>query len=173
MGRLGLALKVLFNSEAAEQAQAALLDTGAPALQKPESEPVVESEPLPARSDALTLLASLQREARFVDFIQEPIDAYSNEQVGAAVRDIHRGCMEVLQRMFAPVPVSDQPEESIVQVDDQSSAEWRLTGSVGQAEGSVSGRLMHHGWKAGKCNVPEWIGESSGTLIIAPAEVEV
>tara|TARA_B100001939_G_C16607562_1_gene473689 strand:+ start:113 stop:628 length:516 start_codon:yes stop_codon:yes gene_type:complete len=171
MGRLGLALKVLFNSNAAEKAQAAILGNEASALPKPK--PAPEPEPAPVRSDAITLLASLQREARFLDFIQEPIDAYSDDQVGAAVRDIHRGSVDVIQRMFAPQPVVDEPEESTVQVDDQSSAVWRLTGNVGQSDGSVSGRLTHHGWKATQCHVPEWTGDESGSLIIAPAEVEV
>ena len=41
---------------------------------------------------AAQILAILQRDGRFVDFLMEDLGAYSNEQVGAAVRDVHRGC---------------------------------------------------------------------------------
>ena len=54
----------------------------------------------PERSEAITLLATLQREARFVDFIQESLAAYSDAQIGAAVRDVHRDCAAVLKRLF-------------------------------------------------------------------------
>jgi hypothetical protein len=50
-------------------------------------------------------LAALQREARLVDFVQEPIAAYSDAQIGAAVRDVHRGCAEVIERLFSLKPV--------------------------------------------------------------------
>ena len=55
----------------------------------------------PARSEAITLLAALQREARFVDFIQESLAGYTDAQIGAAARDVHRDCGTVLKRMFA------------------------------------------------------------------------
>ena len=38
----------------------------------------------------LRVLAVLQRDGRLVDFLEEEIDGYSDAQVGAAVRDIHR-----------------------------------------------------------------------------------
>ena len=57
--------------------------------------------PKAARSEAITLLATLQREARFVDFIKEPLDGYSDAQIGAAARDVHRDCGKVLDRLFA------------------------------------------------------------------------
>jgi hypothetical protein len=47
------------------------------------------------RSEALTLLATLQREARFVDFIKESLEGYSDAQIGAVARDVHRDCGKV------------------------------------------------------------------------------
>ena len=35
------------------------------------------------RHDALSLLAVLQREARLLDFLKEPVEGYSDAQVGA------------------------------------------------------------------------------------------
>jgi len=170
MGRLGLALKILFNGEAARQAAEALTNSGPAAIEQ--SGP--SSAPVPAtRSEAVTLLAALQRDARFVDFIQEPIDGYSDAQIGAAVRDVHRGCRDVLDRMFGLQSVVDQPEESAIEVPDTASAQWRLTGNVGQSSGSVSGKLMHSGWKTTKCQVPDWNGSDTDANVVAPAEVQI
>ncbi|MEZ6061659.1 MAG: DUF2760 domain-containing protein [Planctomycetaceae bacterium] len=177
MGRLGLALKILFNSQVAQQAldalsgrPAALPDTSATTVEKP----APAAPPKPDRSDAVTLLAALQREARFVDFIQESIDGYNDAQVGAAVREIHRGCRTVLDRMFAPTPVVESREGSTVEVPDAKSERYRLTGNVAQtASGSVAGQLVHHGWQTTKCDVPKWSGSRKGAAVIAPAEVQV
>jgi hypothetical protein len=168
MGRLGLALKILFNGDAARTAANALTASPTPVIEQTPPEP-----PAPVRSEAITLLAALQRDARFVDFIQESLDGYNDGQVGAAVRDVHRGCHEVLDRMFDLTPVVNQEEESTVQVNDPAAGCWRLTGNVGQSAGSVSGKLMHAGWKASRCQLPEWSGTSDDASVVAPAEVQV
>lgn len=168
MGRLSLALKILFNGDAARQAAEALAAPAAPAIEQAPPEP-----PAPVRSEAVTLLAALQREARFIDFIQESVDGYSDAQVGAAVRDVHRGCRDVLDRMFDLQPVCDQPEESDVEVSDPAAARWRLTGNVGQSSGSVTGKLMHPGWKSARCQVPNWSGSADDADVVAPAEVQL
>jgi hypothetical protein len=170
MGRLGLALKILFNSDAAQQAAKALTGNSPSAIEQSAPSPA----PTPAtRSEAVTLLAALQRDARFVDFIQEPIDGYNDAQIGAAVRDVHRGCRDVLTRMFGLQAVVDQPEESAIEVTDPASAQWRLTGNVGQSSGPVTGKLMHSGWKTTKCQVPDWNGSDADANVVAPAEVQI
>lgn len=168
MGRLSLALKILFSGEAARQAEQAVSGSSTPAIEQ-----VPPSPPAPARSDAVTLLAAFQREARFVDFIQESIDGYSDAQVGAAIRDVHRGCREVLDRMFDLQPVCDQAEESEVEVSNPAAGRWRLTGNVGQSSGAVSGRLMHPGWSTSRCQVPEWSGSTEDADVVAPAEIQL
>lgn len=171
MGRLGLAFKILFSGATANKVMASLSDetTKLPA-------PEVKAKPVapkPTRSDALMLLSVLQREARFIDFIQEPIDGYSDAQVGAAVREIHRGCHTVLGRLFAPQAIIDQEEGSAVSIEDPASGKYRLTGNVTQSSGSVSGELMHHGWQAAKCEIPKWSGGEDAIDVIASAEVQV
>src|SRR5262245_56934973 len=54
--------------------------------------------PKPAKPnpDPILVLALLQREGRLVDFLMEDVQAYANEQIGAAVRDIHRNCQKAL-----------------------------------------------------------------------------
>lgn len=176
MGRLGLAFKAFFRifgdadfSKAVEQTLAGKRLSVAPA-----PEAVVEPpKPAPGRSDALNLLSALQREARFLDFIQEPISEYTDAQVGAAVRDIHRDCASVIQRMFAPEPVVSQEEGAAVEVaEGYDPAEYRLSGNI-SAESPHHGTLGHHGWKASRCELPQWTGKQESASIVAPAEVEI
>ena len=127
----------------------------------------------PPRSDALTLLSALQREARFVDLVQEPLKDYSDDQIGAAARDVLRDCRSVLDRMFDLQPVLDEPEQSQVETPAQfSSGRYRLTGAV-QGEPPYAGLLVHPGWQAGHCEMPTWTGADDDRQIIAPAEIEV
>lgn len=172
MGRVGLALKVLFSGAFAKQVAGI---GAAPAIEQapPQSKPKPVEPPKPVRSDAVTLLATLQREARLLDFFKEPISDYSDAQIGAAVRDVHRQTNDVLDRMFAIQPLLDGNEGSTVQVpDDADAAQYKFTGNVGDKRPD-SGQLMHHGWRATKCDLPKWSGAQDSALVIAPAEVEV
>jgi len=126
----------------------------------------------PKRTDAVELLATLQREGRLVDFLQEKLDTYSDAQIGAAVRDIHRDCNKTLDRLFAIAPLLDQPEGASVNLPEEiDPGQWKLTGRVGS--GAASGRLCHHGWKITRHDVPVWTGRDASTWVIAPAEVEI
>jgi predicted nucleotidyltransferase len=174
MGSLKLAMRVLFNRAFSEQV--ATLDSDmAPRLEiQQEAAPVPPAvPPKPVRSDAVTLLETLQREARLIDFFKEPIDAYQDAQIGAAVRDIHRDSGKVLERLFELRPVLDQAEGSSVDLaGDVDVGRIRLTGNVTDQRAS-SGKLVHHGWEATKCDLPEWSGADSSAGIVAAAEVEV
>ena len=44
------------------------------------------------RDGALALLALLQREGRFVDFVRDSGEGASDADIGAAAREVHRGC---------------------------------------------------------------------------------
>src|SRR5436309_2326980 len=66
---------------------------------------------------AVQLLAILQREGRLLDFLQEEIDGYSDDQIGAAVRDIHRGCKKALAEHAPLSPVLPGEENASVRVD--------------------------------------------------------
>ena len=170
MGRLSLAWRVLTNGELAQQL-AELVSAPAPEVA---AEPLVAAEPQPApavRNDAVTLLASLQREARLVDFLMEPIDEYADAQIGAAVRDIHRDSRSVLDRLFAIVPVVDQSEGSAVDISDGvAGGRLRLIGETDS--GQTSGTLAHHGWQSARCELPTWNGSTAAIDVIAPAEID-
>ena len=176
MGRIGLAWRILTNGTFAArvndllESAKALTDAAAPTAAIPTKR---AAPAVPVRSDAIGLLATLQREGRLIDFLKEPIEQYSDAQIGAAVRDIHRDCGAVLERQFAVRPVLDQAEGSSVALSSRSlNGRIKLSGKVGDGA-STSGTLVHHGWQSTKCEVPVWTGDSDSASIIAPAEVEV
>ena len=178
MARIAVAFQAffrsLFNREVADRVGLALKGTDQPKLQKPKpAEKKPESPKRPARSEAVTLLAALQREARFVDFVKEPLENLSDEQVGAAVRDIHRNLAAAVNRMFGPKPVLDDNEGETIEVPKGFDAgRYRL---IGQVSGSppYKGTLTHHGWQISTCQLPEWTGSDEAAKVIAPAEVEI
>ncbi len=130
-------------------------------------------KPAPKRSEAITLLSVLQREARFVDFVQEPITGYSDAQIGAAVRTVHDDCARVLDRIFALKPLRAEADGAQVDVPaDFDSAQIRVVGNVPGA-GALRGTLCHPGWTAAKCELPEWTGRDESALVVAACEVEV
>ena len=127
----------------------------------------------PARSEALTLLAALQREARFVDFVKEPLGDYTDAQIGAAARDVLRDCHGVLDRLFGLVPVVSDAEGASVELPKGFDAgRYRMTGDV-SGEPPFRGRLVHHGWEATKCELPTWSGSKAAAGVVAAAEVEL
>ncbi len=143
-----------------------------PSLPKGPAPKPVAPKP-PAQSEAITLLAALQRKARFVDFIQESLAGYSDAQIGAAARDVHRDCGAVLKRMFALRPAVTDEEGKEVEVSAGFDAgRWRLTGNV-TGQPPFHGRLVHPGWEATACELPTWSGSAAASKIVAPAEVEL
>jgi hypothetical protein len=141
-----------------------------PAPPKP-AEPAPKKKP--SRNDALTLLATLQREARLVDFLQESLDGYADAQIGAAVRDIHRDARSAVQRMFDLKPLTETAEGDALEVAAGADAvRYRLTGNVAGSP-PYRGVVRHHGWQAAKCELPEWTGDAEAQNVVAPIEVEV
>lgn len=183
MGRIGLAFgmffRLLFNEELARRVRQLLAEASAAPATAPQPAALpagptaVPAKKKPGRSDALNLLALLQRESRLVDFLLEPINEYSDEQIGAAVRDVHRDGAAVLQRAFAPRPVRDEPEGANIEVPgDFDAARIRFTGKVADRP-PFRGTLAHHGWLAAQCVLPDWTGDEAAAMVIAPAVVEL
>jgi hypothetical protein len=175
VGRIGLAFRlffrVLFDVALADRARPLLSEPAQAATPPTKPEPKVKKKA--ARSEALNLLAMLQREARLVDFLQEPITGYSDEQIGAAVRDVHRECAAVLQRVFALTPITIEAEGATIDLSgDFDAARYRLTGRVPE-QPPFRGALAHHGWQATQCVLPEWSGADDAVLVVAPAVVEL
>ena len=122
---------------------------------------------------AVQILALLQREGRFVDFVLEDLSAYSDAQIGVAARDVHAGCHRVLERYVALEAILQGREgETITIGDDQpiEPAAFHLVGNV-TGQPPFRGTLLHPGWRATRFDLPPLA--ASGRSIIAPAEIEV
>lgn len=177
MGRIALAFRAffgtLFNGETAAKVERAF---GGETETKPDPAPTPKSPaapPKPKRSEAITLLATLQREARLIDFVKEPLDGLGNEQIGAAVRDIHRNLAAALERLFELKPVLTEAEGASVTVPRGFDAgRYHLVGNVA-GDAPFQGTLAHHGWEASKCELPAWSGDDASQRIVAAAEVEI
>ena len=121
----------------------------------------------------LRVLAVLQRDGRLIDFLQEELDAYSDDQIGAAVRDIHRGCRKSLHDYLTIEPIINAKEEDRVNVpNDFDPAAIRLVGNV---DGSppFQGILKHHGWRVKSVHLPLLPVARDDSSILSPAEVEI
>ncbi|NVK73680.1 MAG: DUF2760 domain-containing protein [Oceanospirillaceae bacterium] len=118
------------------------------------------------------LLQLLQQEARFIDFIQESIDDYSDADVGAASRQIHAGCSKVLKQHFTIDVVNSAAENSRVEVpSDYDAKQIKLEGRV-EGDGPYAGTLIHPGWKVTETHLPK-VTNTDSLTILAPAEIEV
>jgi hypothetical protein len=173
MRRILLAFRAFFgtllNAAIAEKVTR-IFGGGPPAVApRPEPQPKKPS----AHSEAITLLAALQRDARFVDFVQESLAGYTDAQIGAAARDVHRDCGTVLKRFFdLRAAVAEQEGAEVELPAGFDPARWRLTGNV-TGEPPFRGRLVHPGWEATTCELPVWSGSAAAARVVAPAEVEL
>ena len=139
-----------------------------PATPRPAAPPLREAAP----DGALQLLGLLQREARFIDFIQEDVAAYADADVGAAARVVHEGCRKVLRENFAISPVRDEAEGSRITLPEGFDATAsRVTGNV-VGQPPFTGSLAHRGWRVVETRLPK-LSDSHELRIVAPAEVEL
>ena len=166
--------KVLFQRAFADSIRALKAGPATSEPQKtPREKPISAPKPKPGRSDAITLLATLQREARLIDIVKEPLADYSDEQIGAAARDVLRESAKVLERLFDIQPLSEAEEGSSLEApENHDPQQYHLIGNV-TGEGPISGQMTHHGWTAKKCEVPQWNGKPDSKNIIAPIEIQV
>jgi hypothetical protein len=136
----------------------------------PPPEPVILKEATP--DAALQLLGLLQKQARFIDFIQEDISVYSDADVGIAARVVHEGCSQVLKEHVSLKPVRNEVEGSSITLPPGFDAtQIRLTGHiVGNAP--FTGQLIHRGWQVSELRLPK-LTAAYNAKIIAPAEVEL
>ncbi|WP_439685398.1 DUF2760 domain-containing protein [Cupriavidus oxalaticus] len=166
-GQLAAGIKRLRSGETAEPAAPAPVAAPAPAA-APEAPALREASPVAA----LQLLGLLQRDARFVDFVEEDIARYSDTEIGAAARLVHDGCRAVLREHFTIRPVREEAEGSRVTVADGFDATAiRLTGNV-VGSAPFHGSISHRGWKVEEVRLPR-VAERHDATVIAPAEVEL
>jgi hypothetical protein len=135
--------------------------------------PAAKPAPQARPSDgALQILGLLQRDSRLIDFLMEDISAYADDQVGAAVRNLHDQCRDSLNRYLRLAPVIDAVEGSFTKLETNDPATVKLLGNVPVSGKAPGGILRHKGWRAEKIDLPPTPPAQSIT-VIAPAEVEV
>ncbi len=132
-------------------------------------------EPKVKLSDgALQLLQILQRDSRIIDFLMEDIQAYSDDQIGAAVRSIHTDCGASLKRHITLAPVVDGVEGVNQKLDANKAPDpnrIKLIGNVPASGKVAGGTLRHRGWLASSITLPP-LGKQDPS-VLAPAEIEV
>ncbi len=176
--------RVLFDPEFAGHVER--LRQGVPALPEPEpvrpaprelAEPrseVAKPEARDATGEraALQLLALLQREGRFIDFIQQDVSAFGDAEVGAAARVVHEGCRKALGGLGGVAAIRSEPEGTRVELETSFDPKCvKLVGDV-QGSGPYRGVLRHKGWRAAALTLPELVGDHD-PHVLAPAEVEL
>src|SRR5438552_3605991 len=87
---------------------------------------------------AVQILSILQRDARLIDFLMEDISAYSDDQVGAAVRDVQQQSRQSLGRYLRLQPVIDGVEGTYTKTEAMDAAAVKLIGNV-PASGKAAG----------------------------------
>jgi len=136
----------------------------------PPPKPVVLREATP--DAALQLLSLLQREGRFIDFLEEDVSSFSDADIGAAARVVHEGCKKALEEHLKISPVRSEDEGAKITLEKGFDAgAIRLTGNV-VGEAPFTGSLSHRGWKADEIELPK-LAEDHDASILMPAEVEL
>jgi hypothetical protein len=134
--------------------------------------PVTPPTPVARVSDgALQMLAILQRDSRLVDFLMEDITSYQDEQIGAAVRELHDQCRDSLARYVTLQPVIDGVEGTFAKAPSSDANVVKFVGNV-PAKPPAGGTLRHKGWRAVKIELPT-VSAKQDAAVIAPAEIEI
>lgn len=176
MSRISLAFRsffnLLFQGELSPDVLTELNLTRRDAVTAAAPKPVVSSTPAVKSSDgALQFLAILQRDSRLVDFVMEDISSYADDQVGAAVRELHDQCRDAIARYVTLTPVIDGVEGTFAKAPSNDPNVIKFIGNV-PAKPPSGGTLRHKGWRASKVELPALTARQDAS-IIAPAEIEI
>lgn len=161
--------RFIFNREFAAGVQAVRKGTALPGSTQAAAAPALEE----AKPDAaLQLLGLLQRDGRFIDFLQEDVTAYADADIGAAARVVHEGCRKTLREHFTLEPVTMEAEGGFVTLEKgYDAAAVRVIGKV-VGEPPFTGTLTHRGWRVTEVRLPK-VAVGHDARILASAEVEL
>jgi hypothetical protein len=182
LNRISLAFRCFFNLLFGGELSAATLDAlkltkrGAAAASAPTKAAAAPAKTpaaaaLKVSDGALQFLGILQRDSRLVDFLMEDITGASDDQVGAAVREVHSQCRDSIARYVTLQPVIDGVEGTFAKAPSNDPNLVRFVGNV-PAKPPSGGTLRHKGWRAAKVDLPALTAKQDPT-IIAPAEIEI
>lgn len=167
--------RVLFDGKFAARVAALSEREGSEALPAPSekarpSSPVAPAPSASPESGALQLLALLQREGRFVDFVEQEVTAFSDAEVGAAARVVHEGCRRALHAHARIASVRGEAEGAALTLE-RASSDVKLVGNVA-GSAPYRGVLRHRGWRVEQLKLPTLLGTHDPKLV-APAELEL
>lgn len=121
---------------------------------------------------ALQLLGLLQQGGRFVDFLEEDVAQFSDQEIGAAARVVHEGCRKVVHEHLDIEPVRPEDEGSRITLESGfDAASIRVTGNV-VGQPPFTGTLVHRGWRIRQVRLPK-LAQGHDVGVLAPAEVEL
>jgi hypothetical protein len=171
--KIGLAFRCFFNLLfGGELSDGVLTELGLTKRMVAPAKPVAPLPPARTTSDgALQFLGILQRDSRLVDFLMEDIKSYSDDQVGAAVRELHDQCRDAVARYVTLQPVIDGVEGTFTKAPSSDPNMVKFVGNV-PATPPAGGTLRHKGWRAAKIDLPALAAKQDAT-ILAPAEIEI
>ena len=172
MSRISLAFQsffaILFGDGLPEGVAKAFGYSKEAATPKPVPKPALEVR---ITDGAVQILSLLQRDSRLIDFLMEDIAAYSDDQVGAAVRNLHDQSQQTLSKYITLRPVIDGVEGTSTRVPGNDPAAVKLLGNVPADGKATQGILRHKGWRIERIELPKLV--PSQVSILAPAEIEI
>lgn len=129
-------------------------------------------KPLKPSGAPLRMLALLQAESRLVDFLLEDIQGASDEQIGQAVREIHKKAQAALKQhaVIEPVLPGNEGDTATVQKGFDPS-EVRVVGNV-TGEPPFTGAINHPGWRVKELKLAT-PPEGADEFVLQPAEVQI
>jgi hypothetical protein len=137
-----------------------------------EIKPVEPPKPPRPSGAALRMLAILQAESRLVDFLMEDIQGASDEQIGQAVREVHKKAQAALKQhaVIETVLSGNEGETTTVPKGFDPSA-IRVVGNV-TGEPPFTGAINHPGWRVKELKVAP-PPEGADEFVLQPAEVQI
>lgn len=162
----GLAVAGKANQDAAFAAKLQALQAGA------EPKPIEPPKPVKPSGAPLRMLALLQAESRLVDFLLEDIAGASDEQIGQAVREIHKKAGAALRQhaVIEPVLNGNEGDTATVPKGFDASA-VRVVGNV-TGEPPFTGAINHPGWRVKELKLAT-PAEGADEFVLQPAEVQI
>lgn len=151
-------------------------DTARPATEasseRAKTPSITSVEPEADVTPALQLLSILQREGRFVDFLQEELGGAADAEIGAAARVVQEGCKRGLAEYVTITPIRSEAEGAQITLESgYDAARTRVTGNVA-GQPPYRGVLAHHGWRVESIRLPQ-LSANHDPRVLAPAEVEL
>jgi len=134
--------------------------------------PIEPPKPAKPSGAPLRMLAILQAESRLVDFLLEDIQGATDQQIGQAVREVHKKAQAALKQhaVIDTVLAAAEGDTTTVAKGFDPSA-IRVVGNV-TGEPPFTGAVQHPGWRVKELKVQP-PPEGADEFVLQPAEVQV